>query len=208
MELIHALKEWAVAVDALEQGRTIMLLRKGGIREQDRSFTVAHDQVLLYPTYEHQHPHLLKSDYTSQVKPVTSGYHPSTVRISAWAQITHIFQVGDESTVAALLPYHIWNAQFASERFGWKPRSPLYVLLLRTYQLAQAQMISYRPEYGGCKSWIDLAEPTVTDESVPALSETEYAKQVTAIGRIIENKNSSAKHGYEKASLETPFTYS
>jgi len=35
----HALKEWAVAVDALEQGKTIMLLRKGGIHEQGGRFS-------------------------------------------------------------------------------------------------------------------------------------------------------------------------
>jgi len=45
----HALKEWAVAVDALEQGKTIMLLRKGGIHEQGGRFKVAHNQILLYP---------------------------------------------------------------------------------------------------------------------------------------------------------------
>lgn len=207
MELIRAFKEWAVAVNALEQGRTIMLLRKGGIREQGRSFVVAHEQVLLYPTYEHQRPHLLKPGYADQVKPVTSGWHPSTVQIGAWAQITHIFQIMNEPTMTALLPYHIWNAQFATERFGWKPRSPLYVLLLRTYQLAQAQMITYRPEYGGCRSWIDLAETVTTDGSMPALDEAEYIKQVTVVRQIIENEDSSAEDESEKA-IETPFTYS
>ena len=51
---LHALKEWAVAVNALESGKTIMLLRKGGIHERGGRFQVAHEQVLLYPTYEHQ----------------------------------------------------------------------------------------------------------------------------------------------------------
>jgi len=52
----HALKEWA-AVDALEQGKTIMLLlRKGGIHEQGGRFKVAQNQILLYPTHEHQQP--------------------------------------------------------------------------------------------------------------------------------------------------------
>ena len=32
-QLSHAFKEWAVAIEALEAGKTIMLLRKGGIRE-------------------------------------------------------------------------------------------------------------------------------------------------------------------------------
>lgn len=188
MELIHALKEWAVVVDALEQGKTIMLLRKGGIREQERSFTIAHNQVLLYPTYEHQQPHLLKPDYASQVKSVASGWHPSSVQISAWTHITHIFQVTEAPSVVALLPHHIWNAQFAKERFGWKPRSPLYVLLLRTYKLAQAQAIPYHPTYGGCRSWIDLAESVITAGSTPSLSETEYAQQVSKICRLVENK--------------------
>jgi hypothetical protein len=186
--LTHALKEWAVAVEALKQGDTIMLLRKGGIREQGGSFAVAHDQILLYPTYEHQKPHLLKSVYASQVKPVVSGWHPETVQIGAWAQITDIFQVTNEQTVAALLPYHIWNEQFIHERLGWKPRSPLYVLFLRAYKLNSPQVIAYRTEYGGCKSWIDLDCPISTKAAVSVLDDTEYNQQVTTIREIVRNQ--------------------
>ena len=50
----HALKEWAVAIKALEAGKTIMLLRKGGIHERGGCFHVPQREVLLYPTYEHQ----------------------------------------------------------------------------------------------------------------------------------------------------------
>lgn len=57
----HALKEWAVAVDALAEGKTILLLRKGGIKEEGNRFRVAYEEILLYPTYEHQQPNLLKS---------------------------------------------------------------------------------------------------------------------------------------------------
>lgn len=185
-KLTQALKEWAVAVDALEAGKTIMLLRKGGIREQSGRFTVAHDQVLLYPTYEHQQPHLLKPAYSNQVQPAAKGWHPATVRIGAWAQITHIFQVSAEPVVLALLPYHIWNAQFASERFGWKPRQPLYVLLLRVYRLPQAQVIPYRSEYGECKSWINLAEEIAID-GAPTLADAAYAQQVAQIQQVVEN---------------------
>lgn len=177
----HTLKEWAVAVDALEQGKTMMLLRKGGIKEDGNRFTVAHDQVLLYPTYEHQQPHLLKADYSSQVQPVASGWHPETVRIGSYAEITDIFQVSDASTITALLPYHIWNEQFVSDRLKWKPRQPIFVLLLRTYRLPQPQVIAYRPEYGGCRSWIDLAESISLKGIVPVLDDTTYAQQVEQI---------------------------
>lgn len=182
----HALKEWAVAVQALEQGETIMLLRKGGIKEEDNRFNVAHNQVLLYPTYEHQQPELLKTEYASQVEPVTSGWHPETIRIGSWAEITEILPVSDQSAVIALLPYHIWNEQFVSDRLKWKPRQPLYVLLLRTYQLAQPEIIPYCPEYGGCRSWIDLVEPISIEGVVPVLDDTEYIKQVTTIRNRLE----------------------
>ena len=49
-----AFKEWAVAVDALMSGEQVMLIRKGGISEDSKHFTVIHDKFLLYPTYEHQ----------------------------------------------------------------------------------------------------------------------------------------------------------
>jgi hypothetical protein len=180
----HALKEWAIAVNALEQGQTIMLLRKGGIKEESNRFSVAHNQILLYPTYEHQQPNLLKTEYASQVTPVTSGWHPETVRIGSWAEITEILPVSDASVVTALLPYHIWNEQFVSDRLKWKARQPLYVLLLRTYRLPQPQVIPYRSEYGGCRSWIDLVQPISLEAAVPVLDEVEYTKQVEAIRNL------------------------
>lgn len=187
----HALKEWAVAVDALEQGKTIMLLRKGGIHERGGRFQVAHDQVLLYPTYEHQQPFLLKSEYAEQVTPVTSGWHPETIRISSFAQITDIFQVSDETIVNALLPFHIWNEQFISDRLKWKPRQPLYILLLRAYKLAQAQIIPYNSAYGGCKSWIDITQPITINQSTPVLHDPTYNQIVAEIRGIVRNSRNS-----------------
>ena len=187
----HAFKEWAVAVDALEQGKTIMLLRKGGIHERGGRFQVAHDQVLLYPTHEHQQPFLLKSEYTEQVTPVTSGWHPETIRIGSFARITDILLVSEATIVDALLPFHIWNEQFISDRLKWKPRQPLYILLLRAYKLAQEQMIPYSSTYGGCKSWIDLAQPIAIDESVPVFQDATYNQIVKEIRGIVANNNNS-----------------
>ena len=181
----YTLKEWAVAVDALEQGKTIMLLRKGGISEQGKRFNVTCDRVLLYPTYEHQQPHLLKPEYADKVEPVPSGWHPETIRIGSWVHITDIFQVSDEQTVDGLLSYHIWNDKFVSDRLKWKPRQPLFILLLRAYKLPQPQVIRYSSEYGGCKSWIDLIEPISIEGTIPVLNDDEYSQHSTEIRRIV-----------------------
>ena len=183
---IHAFKEWAVATDALVDGETIMLLRKGGIREEGKHFRVAHTDVLLYPTYEHQQPELLLPRYAERVEPVASGWHPETVTIRGWARITEIFQVSEAATVEALAPYHIWNERFAAERFGWKPRHPLYVLLLRAYRLHEPRTIPYVSEYGGCRSWIDLQQAVSLEGMRPAVHDVEYAERAGEIRAVVE----------------------
>lgn len=183
--LSYAVKEWAVAVKALEAGKMILLLRKGGIRELEHRFRVEHQQVLLYPTYEHQKSHLLKANYSEQIIPVTSGWHPKKVTVSSWAEITDVFSVDDELIVQQLLDYHIWNEQFVTERFHWKPRQPLYLLLLRVYKLPQSLLINYSQEYGGCKSWINLSEPISLQGSIPVIDESDYKNQVAVIHKIM-----------------------
>jgi hypothetical protein len=186
--LTAALKEWAVAIEALTDGDMILLLRKGGIREQSFSiapFTIAQStiekpQIWLYPTYEHQKPHLLKPEYASQAVPVESGWHSDTVSIRSQACITHAYEVTDPAIVEALLPFHIWTAEFVAERLKWKARSPLTVLLLRVYALPMARSIPYSAAYGGCKSWINL-QAELPSAVAPVLEDTVYQARVKAV---------------------------
>lgn len=182
----HALKEWAVAVEALEKGKTIMLLRKGGIRERQNRFSADHKRVLLYPTYEHQKPNLLKPEYAHKVNIVKSSWHPETVRISSWAEITEILKVQELAILNALLPHHIWNQQLVSQRFQWKAQQPLYILLLRIYQLAQPMEIPYQSKYGGCRSWIQIIPAISLQGGKPVLTDSEYNRQVTHIRQIVQ----------------------
>ncbi|WP_293128272.1 DUF1802 family protein [Microcoleus sp. bin38.metabat.b11b12b14.051] len=183
----RALKEWNVAVNALETGRTIVLLRKGGIREQAGQFNVADKQVLLYPTFEHQQPDLLKPDLASQVKIVESGWHPENIRIGSWAEITDAFLVAWEPAIKALFPYHVWNEKFVADRLKWKQNQPIYILLLRAYRLAEIAEIPYISEYGGCRSWIDLAAPISLEGSEAVLSDREYAARSNEIRSLMAN---------------------
>lgn len=180
-----ALKEWAVVIQALTQGETILLLRKGGIREQ--GFSLLHPQFWLYPTYEHQKPHLLKAAYAAQVKSVEPGWHPETVQIRAWAEVTNRFEVESAAVIEALLPHHIWNAAFVTERLKWKPKLPLTALLLRVYLLPEPQIIPYLKPYGGCKSWIDLpiAAQFNPNTAKPALSDSVYTERQQQLSKLI-----------------------
>lgn len=183
LTFITALKEWAVAVDALTAGETILLLRKGGIHEQ--GFAIAQPQFWLYPTYEHQKSGLLKPSYADRVVAVDSGWHPETIEIRSWAEVTHSFQVSEADRIEALMPFHIWTEAFVTERLKWKPRTPVSVLLLRVYRLIQPQPLPFRPEYGGCKSWIDLQTSLSAAAALPVFNQDFYLQQVQAIEAVL-----------------------
>ena len=185
MLLQPSLKEWSIAVDALTQGQTVLLLRKGGIREIAGRFEVPHQTVWLYPTYEHQKPHLLKPQWAEQVTAVAPGWHPTQVMIRAWAKIVHVWTVRSQGAMEAVLPFHIWNERFATERFRWKPSQPLHLLILRTYRLATPIAIDWQPSYGGCRSWLTLEKSLDTAKSHAVLEQQSFDQVVQQIQQQI-----------------------
>lgn len=183
------MKEWAVAVEALEAGATIMLLRKGGIRETGKNFSIQHTQVWLYPTYEHQKPNLLKPEYANKVTAVESGWHPETVRIGSVANITKVLPLQNPDRIRLMQPYHIWNEQMISDRLKWKSDRPLFILLLKVYKLDRPILIPYHSSYGGCKSWINLQESIALEKLTPVLADDVYAQKVEQILNLISSQN-------------------
>lgn len=186
--LSYGFKEWAIAVSALGKGETIMLLRKGGIKEDSKHFAVKYQKAWLYPTYEHQKPQLLKLKYSSQVQEVASGWHPETVSIQSCSEITHTISVTDIEIIKQLEPYQVWNSTMIRDRFKWKPQQPLTVLLLRVFNLPNPVTIPYDRSYGGCKSWIELQQPISVGGLQPAMTAESYQKQANKIIDIINSQ--------------------
>ncbi|WP_035990675.1 DUF1802 family protein [Leptolyngbya sp. KIOST-1] len=172
------LKEWQVAVTALLQGKTMLLLRKGGIREARGQFSLAARQVLLLPTGEHQKEALLKDEFRPLVQAVP-GDDP--VRFEGWATITHALPLTAEAEVAPLLPHLVWNQQFVAERLTWQPDRPLYALLLRAYRFQHPLLLPRHKGYSGCRSWVELGQEVEASTRTPAISEADYQAQVEAI---------------------------
>ncbi len=184
-----ALKEWAVAIEALGDGRQILLVRKGGIREETRHFRIQGEQFLLFPTYEHQAPELLQAPYRDDLARVLAAPRdPSRVRIDTWAELTDQFEVSEPWQVEAVAQHYCWSLQYAEERLRWKPRHPLLVLAIRAYRLAEPRELDLRPEYGGCKSWLQL--PTVPSLAGmrPVLDDGAYAGRVAAVRAALERE--------------------
>ena len=170
--LQHALKEWAVAVRALERGETALVVRKGGIRE--KAFAVPQTRFLLLPGYEHQKPELLKVKYRGLMEGIPDLADDGPLRFSSFAEVAGAYEISEAAELSALDPYHMWTPEYAGSRFKWRPKKPLTVLVLRTYLLPEPIELPYSDEYGGCKSWIGLHELVSVEGARPALSEEDF----------------------------------
>ena len=181
-----ALKEWAIACQSLEAGRQILLLRKGGISEQRREFRVEHPDFLLFPTYEHQRDDLLRAEVTADFGPVVAGRpRDDVVTLKLWAEARAVFELTAEDEVLAVGGLHCWSDAYALERLHWRPVKPLHLVALRVYQLPVALDIPLLPTYGGCTSWINLAEPIPVEGARPVLDDRQFSEQLTRVERAL-----------------------
>jgi hypothetical protein len=175
--LRHALKEWAVAVEALERGETALVIRKGGIRE--KAFAVANRRFLLLPGYEHQKPELLKPEYRKLLKEIPDLTDDGPLRFTSFAEVSGAYEISEPESLEAIGSYHMWAPEYAESRFKWRPKKPLTVLVLRTYVLPEPVELPYSEVYAGCKSWIELEEPVFTGGARPALDDEAFGRLVS-----------------------------
>ena len=97
------LKEWAVACEALGRGQQLLLLRKGGIREEGRDFRVDHHEFLLFPTYEHQRSDLLKPAAREQLERLLANRGAADrIEIRYWATVAEVFEVAEQAELAVI----------------------------------------------------------------------------------------------------------
>lgn len=173
---VAALKEWAIVCKAAEEGKQVLLFRKGGIMEYRNGFELKHKNFFLFPTFEHQSMDSIRDEYKEKLKNLdnphntTKDKHNSpnsstknnpdrtqnTTNIDLFVEITYFNEINDIAKLEKLEKFHIWNNDYAKMRFNYNPKKPLYLILLRTYKLNDTIKINNKPEWSGCKSWIQL----------------------------------------------------
>ena len=88
--------------------------------------------------------------------PNDSRISPNTTTINSFVEITYFNEINDINKLEKLEKFHIWNLDYVKMRFNYNPKKPLYLMLLRTYRLNDAIKIHNKPEWSGCKSWIQI----------------------------------------------------
>jgi hypothetical protein len=189
MQITNAvgLKEWAIVIEALLQGRQLILLRKGGLQDDGGRFRPEHKEFFLFPTYTHQHGEGIKDAERHRFLKAVRPQLQDTVELRSYATVVYGAQLKKWEEVAALEPFHIWSAEEIRERFD--RRAPdLTMLALRVYRLPRVIPIPVEPWFDGCRSWVTLDTSVVTDHPVPVLSEKKFLDKLNMVKRALAGK--------------------
>ncbi len=171
-----ALKEWAAVCDLLVDGRCAFVLRKGGVHEDGGPgrFKLAHDRFALFPAWEHQRLDWIKPGWARGA--VEYDREPQTLDLRGWAEVARIWAVPSREAFDRLDDLHPWLPPQIDMRFNYKPDRPLYVLLLRAYQLETPKTVAMNKDYWGCKSWVPLVEGDCVEAvGRPAMDDAAFA---------------------------------
>ncbi|MEK6683930.1 MAG: DUF1802 family protein [Nitrospirota bacterium] len=177
-----ALKEWAVVQAALAEGRQSLLLRKGGLIEKNRRFTVEHSEFFVYPTYLHQQRNGIVPAAREDLERLLASPPPEEeVTLSHYAVVQDVFRIADLDRLQPLADCHIFNADEIQKRFLYGETPGLYLILLRIYQLPKPFRMPVRPHYAGCRSWVDLEQELPTAGCRPVIDDTAFDLEIRRI---------------------------
>jgi hypothetical protein len=173
--VMHALKEWAIVVRAVEEGKQLILFRKGGIL--DDGFSVESDQFLLYPTFEHQSREYVKDEYKDEFDRLVRDSDRSVVTVRSLARVYAYYESSSIERLLRLSRFHILNDAFINYRMQWNRERPVSIMLIQPYLLDEPLIIPDKHKYYGCKSWIRLEmntpignySPIVRDSSLESI---------------------------------------
>jgi hypothetical protein len=179
-----AFKEWAVVCRAFAEGRQALIFRKGGIAEEGGEFRPDHDRFWLFPTYLHQKAGGLKRSAAAMLSAVERERPPAgVVRLTHYVEVPAAFRASRLEGVLALDPYHVWSAETVRQRFAYR-EAGLHVLPARVYAVPAPIEVPDRPEYDGCRTWVDLGQD-IAATGAPVLSDRAFADVLEAIDRAI-----------------------
>ena len=187
VETSHALKEWAIVGEALAQSRQIVLLRKGGLLDEDGHFALEHSQFWLLPTWLHQERGLVKAAHQDlwDLTPRASDESAKIAYLRHFARVERVWKLDENAESALLEVPHIWSAHYLDLRFAYQRDKTLLCAALRLYIADEPIRYELRAGDLGCRSWVDLAQP-VGAQVRPAIGDAEFARQLNRVASKLE----------------------
>lgn len=145
-------------VHALLDGRQTVVLRKGGIHE--KRFELAAEQFLLFPTVAHGHTERVRPEHRELLDAAAPDSTAEAVVLRAAAKVVGAVEITRPDRLAEIEDLHIWTtASVRADRLDFRPRHRLTALVLSVRPLIRPVTVARIPEFGGCRSWVELSMP-------------------------------------------------
>jgi hypothetical protein len=187
----HALKEWAVTCEALLEGEQVLIVRKGGIGE--KRFELPHPRFFLFPTYAHQRPELVKPEFRERfADSLDQREEPTQLPMAGYAEIADSYPVDDPAALEAIDHLHILAPSYAEERLRWRPKQPLWAVVLRVWRIDPPPALAVTEEHGGCVSWVELPPEITAPSGAPALDAAAFALSARAVREALSTTDAPA----------------
>ena len=181
---MDALKEWATVVKALEQGMQTVILRKGGILETASGFSIKSKKFFLFSTWEHQGTKHVKPEFHDFLNEVLNKKpDEGTNKISSYAEVLYEKDVKSNDVINNLSSFHVWSDSYIQERKNWMPEKPMKAMFLKTIKIPEFDL-PLKPEFSGCKSWIELNSNFQEGES--SLKDNEIDEKLEEFKEIVK----------------------
>jgi hypothetical protein len=164
-------KEWALVCEALGRGEQTILLRKGGIAEGRDGFGFRHSEFFLFPTFFHEQVVKVRTP-SAKIPAARQG----EIEIRYFAKLEAQKEITAWPMVAALEPFHVLEESVVRERFEYKGAG-LHVALVRVFRLGPSWVLTDKPAYGGCRSWVELSECPAEMRFEPVLGDEQHARK-------------------------------
>ena len=186
-------KEWALVCQALGNGTTSLMIRKGGIAEGREGFRFKHEAFFLFPTLFHEQLAKTRLPAATTLPVSEEGIITITARATVeWTQL-----ITSRASLQRLEPYHILAPSIVEDRFVYYPKpgqtpesDGVNVAFLRVWKASEPWQFPDGAKYGGCRSWIELPEVPPEIAWEPVLTDSEHAALGAELRAAIEAESS------------------
>lgn len=179
-----ALKEWAATCRALATGRQIILLRKGGLQDAGGTFALEAPVFWLMPTGFHQTARLLKAEHRDLLDGIVE---PAQVELSLLAEVVQTWSLGQEHEARLQQAPHVWSQDYLDQRYAYQPDRLVQAAAVRVWQRAGVHTLPLVPEYGGCRSWVNLQQSLTCDQLQPVMGEASFATALRELNQLFSS---------------------
>jgi hypothetical protein len=168
---------------AVHDGEQTVFLRKGGIDE--KGFVVESSEFLLYPSFFHAEPTLLKPGMKEryQEAAMIDPKSLSELLLQTYVKVTGRWATNDPEVASKISAFHIGTDEFLANRLKWRRGAPITIIELQAFKLREPIVIRPALVHFGCFSWIKLLPSDIISGSLdlnlstPSLPESEFQKR-------------------------------